>query len=158
MAIYLDIETTFQGELTVVGFTHVSSGTVQLVAPAITGAKLLAALPRAEAIFTYNGDRFDLPIIRQRLGVDLTTFYKSIDLMKTCHKARLYGGLKGVERTLGIDRADADLDGKAAIALWDDWNRTGDRAHLDRLLSYNREDCENLVQLRRCLAERGFPT
>ncbi|MEB3197030.1 MAG: ribonuclease H-like domain-containing protein [Candidatus Sericytochromatia bacterium] len=154
MGLYLDIETTYQGELTVVGLHHASTGTVQLVAPDITAAALEAVLPPAICVYTYNGDRFDLPIIKQQVGIDLKQRYRSVDLMKTCHRQRLFGGLKGVEQKLGITRQLEGLSGKDAVALWYLWQRDRDQAALDRLLAYNREDVENLVQLRTCLEQR----
>jgi uncharacterized protein YprB with RNaseH-like and TPR domain len=154
MALYLDIETTYQGELTVVGLHHASFGTIQLVAPDLTREALEAVLPFALCVYTYNGDRFDLPIIKQQLGVDLKARYRSVDLMKTCHKVRLYGGLKGVEEKLGIRRELVGVSGKDAAELWYAWEKTGDRAALDKLLAYNREDCENLAVLREHLEAR----
>lgn len=154
MGLYLDVETTYQGELTVIGLHHAAVGTVQLVAPDLSAAALLAVLPPAIAVYTYNGDKFDLPIIKTQLGVDLRQRYRSVDLMKACHKARLYGGLKGVEEKLGIGRVHAGMSGKDAVALWYEWTKTGDRGCLDRLLAYNREDVENLVKLRACLEQR----
>jgi hypothetical protein len=154
LGLYLDIETTYQGELTVIGLHHAGIGTVQLVAPDITAQALEAALPPAICIYTYNGDRFDLPIIKQQLGVDLKLRYRSVDLMNACHRARLFGGLKAVEQKLGIGRRHEGLSGKDAVALWYLWQRDSDREALERLLAYNREDVENLVTLRERLEQR----
>lgn len=154
MALYLDTETTYQGELTVIGLHHASFGTVQLVGKDITKAALEAVLPFALCVYTYNGDRFDLPIIKKQVGVDLAQRYRSVDLMKACHKARLYGGLKGVEEKLGIGRQHAGMSGKDAVALWYEYEKTGNAEALGKLLAYNREDVENLIALRECLEQR----
>lgn len=154
MALYLDVETTYQGKLTVIGLHHAAIGTIQLVGPDITRENLEKVLPPAICVYTYNGDRFDLPIIKNQVGVDLKARFRSVDLMKTCQRARLYGGLKRVEQVLGIRRQHEGMSGKDAVALWYTYERDGDTAALERLLAYNREDVENLVQLRELLEAR----
>ena len=154
MALYLDTEATYQGELTVIGLHHAAIGTVQLVGKDITRAALEAILPFALCVYTYNGDKFDLPIIKKQVGVDLQQRYRSVDLMKACHRARLYGGLKGVEEKLGISRQHEGMSGKDAVALWYEYEKTGDETALQRLLAYNREDVENLIVLREHLEQR----
>ncbi len=154
MALYLDIETTYQGELTVLGFHHASVGTIQLVGEQITPAGLEAVLPFALCVYTFNGDRFDLPIIRKQLGIDLRQRYQSIDLMKWCHQQKLYGGLKAIEERLGITRVHDGMSGKDAVALWYQYQKNGDGQALSRLLAYNREDVENLIRLRETLEKR----
>lgn len=154
MGLYLDVETTYQGKLTVIGLHHCAIGTVQLVGADITRENLEKALPPAICVYTYNGDRFDLPIIKQQLGVDLKTRFRSVDLMKTAQRAKLYGGLKRVEQVLGIKRQHEGLSGKDAVALWYVYERDGDQEALEKLLAYNREDVENLVQLRELLEAR----
>ena len=150
MALYLDVETTYQGKLTVIGLHHEALGTVQLVGADITAANLEAVLPLAICVYTYNGDRFDLPIIARELGVDLRNRYRSVDLMKLCQRARLYGGLKRVEEQLGITRQLTGVSGKDAVALWYQHQKTGCPESLEKLLAYNREDVENL----KCLRDR----
>lgn len=154
MGLYLDIETTYQGKLTVIGLHHSAIGTVQLVGPDCTREKLEAVLPPAICIYTFNGERSDLPIIKEQLGVDLKNRFRSVDLARTCHRAKLYGGLKRVEQILGITRVYADMSGKDAVALWYTYERDGDTAALEKLLAYNREDVENLVKLRDALEAR----
>jgi len=145
---FLDIETSWQRTITVIGIYRSGESTVQLVAPDISREKLLAALDGVEALYTYNGKAFDLRVIEQQLGVALAERVTHRDLMFDCWKRKLKGGLKGVERTLGIHRDTEGVDGLQAMRLWDAW-RAGDRDALDLLLRYNREDCENLELLAR---------
>jgi uncharacterized protein YprB with RNaseH-like and TPR domain len=154
MALYLDIETTYQGKLTVIGLHHEAIGTQQLVGEAITPVALERLLPMADCIYTYNGDRFDLAIIRKQLGIDLKERYRSVDLMRHCHKLQLYGGLKRTEEQLGITRVLSGVSGKDAVALWYTYEKTGDTEALETLLAYNREDVENLKVLRERLLQR----
>jgi hypothetical protein len=154
MGLYLDIETTYQGKLTVIGLHHYAIGTVQLVGADCTRENLEKVLPPAICIYTFNGERSDLPIIKEQLGVDLKQRFRSVDLARTCHRAKLYGGLKRVEQQLGISRQFAEMSGKDAVALWYTYERDGDEAALQKLLAYNREDVENLVKLREALEAR----
>jgi uncharacterized protein YprB with RNaseH-like and TPR domain len=58
----------------------------------------------------------------------------------------LYGGLKVVERVLGIPRRTDGLDGADAMRLWEEWRR-GDGRSLRKLLRYNEDDVVNLYLL-----------
>jgi hypothetical protein len=152
---YLDIETTGLsptfGEITVVGI-HISSGAdtrfVQLVGGDITTANILEALKGVSTIYTYNGSRFDLPFIFSRLGTDLAGLFQHCDLMYHCWQNNLYGGLKSVERQLGIPRRLRDVNGYQAIKLWWRYVNDYDQAALATLLAYNKEDVINLKGLK----------
>jgi uncharacterized protein YprB with RNaseH-like and TPR domain len=151
---YLDIETTYEHEISVVGIFRPGRGTLQLVGRDVKPVNLLDALGDAAVIKTYNGSRFDLPVIRQRLGLDLQSLYPHLDLMYTCWRHKLKGGLKAVERQLGLIRQSAGVDGLDAMRLWANWTRGQDRQALDLLLLYNREDVELLAEVERCLQYR----
>lgn len=140
---YLDIETSWEKTITIIGIYRSGEGTTQLIAPEISRENLLQALEGAERLFTYNGSGFDLPVIRQWLGIDLASHVPHRDLMHDCRKHKLKGGLKGVERTLGIHRDTEGVDGLQAMRLWAAY-QTGDREALELLLLYNKEDCVNL--------------
>lgn len=105
MPAYLDIETSYDGALTVVGLWRPHGGLSQWVSPDIDSAELLETLSGAQALYTYNGHRFDLPVIHRRLGLNLKRLFASRDLMYDCWRRGLYGGLKAVERQLGIPPA-----------------------------------------------------
>lgn len=145
---FLDIETSWQQTITVIGIYRSGQGTVQLVAPDISRERLLEALEGVDQIFTYNGKAFDLRVIHQHLGVNLSEQFVHRDLMFDCWKRKLKGGLKGVERLLGIHRDTEGVDGRQALRLWDAWRGGNDEA-LELLLRYNKEDCENLEILAR---------
>lgn len=149
---YLDIETSFQGAITVIGLHRPGHGTLQLVGKEATPINLLDALGDTHTLKTYNGGRFDLPVIKQRLGLDLKALYLHEDLMLRCWKHRLKGGLKAVERHLGIPRKSAGIDGWQAMRLWAAWEQQKDPSALETLLLYNREDVELLLEVERRLA------
>lgn len=149
---YLDIETSFRGGITIIGLHWPGRATLQLVGAEVTPANLLEALAGTAVLKTYNGARFDLPVIRQRLGLDLNPLFRHEDLMLKCWQHRLKGGLKAVERQLGISRKSAGIDGWQAMRLWAAWEQSGERASLEALLLYNREDVELLPEVERRLA------
>lgn len=148
---YLDIETSFEGEITVIGLYAEDRGLIQLVGGEVTELNLYRALEGIETIVSYNGNRFDLPVIRKRLKADLLKEFWSRDLMHDCWRLGLYGGLKRVEEQLGIPRRLQGLDGYDAMRLWAAYEQYGDRGALATLLEYNREDVLNLVVLERML-------
>ena len=152
---YLDIETTglspAECMVTVVGM-YICNGedtrVVQLVGEDITADSLLETLNGVGKIYTYNGSRFDLPFLHGCLGMDLARLFPHRDLMYDCWQNNLYGGLKSVERQLGIKRRLTDMNGWEAIKLWWKYVDSFDLKALDKLLEYNREDIVNLKTLK----------
>ncbi len=140
---FLDIETSWERTITIIGIYRSGEGTTQLIAPEINRAGLLQVMEGVKQIFTYNGSGFDLPVIERWLGVKLSGLAPHRDLMHDCRKRKLVGGLKGVERTLGIHRDTEGVDGLQAMKLWAAYQQ-GDNEALDLLLRYNKEDCVNL--------------
>lgn len=155
---YLDIETTGLApsgcEMTVIGI-HLCRGRdtdfVQLVGRDITSRSILEALDGVDVIYTYNGSRFDLPFIRAQLGVDLAGMFTHHDLMYDCWRNNLFGGLKAVERQLGINRNLPDMNGWEAVRLWWRYVDSFDLDALNTLLEYNREDVLNMKVLKEML-------
>lgn len=144
---YLDIETSFEGGITIIGIYAADRGMLQLVGGDVTDVGLVRALDGVETLCTYNGDRFDLPVIRRRLGVDLREVCRPHDLMRDCWRVGLKGGLKRVEARIGIARQTQGVDGYAAMRLWASYRNDGDEDALRTLLLYNREDVLNLALL-----------
>jgi uncharacterized protein YprB with RNaseH-like and TPR domain len=152
MSAYLDIETSYEGDITVIGVVGPSGDLVQFVSPEIYPEDLLETLSGTSTLFTYNGHRFDLPVIRRSIGLNLRRIFPCHDLMYDCWRRNLYGGLKAVERQLGIPRRMPHLDGRDAMRLWAAYVERGEKEALSTLLQYNREDVENLITLRTCLS------
>jgi uncharacterized protein YprB with RNaseH-like and TPR domain len=152
---YLDIETTgfssYYCDLTVVGVAVLWEDRQrfgQLFGGQINADRVLGLLEGVDEIYTYNGSRFDLPFIKGALGLDLRKQFAHTDLMYSCWRRDLKGGLKAVEVRLGIERRLADMNGYMAVRLWWDYVNNNDAQALQRLLEYNREDVMNLHVLR----------
>jgi len=141
---YLDIETSFHRDITVVGIYYPPDELIQLVGDEIHQTNLILALDKAERVCTYNGSRFDLPVIRRRTGLDVAMLFLHHDLMFDCWRRGLRGGLKRVEEILGIRRDSAGMNGLDAMRLWEAYRTAGDTEALEVLLQYNRDDVVNL--------------
>jgi uncharacterized protein YprB with RNaseH-like and TPR domain len=152
---FLDIETSFEGEITVLGIYRGDGTLIQLVGKEITGSNLLKSLVGTTTIYTYNGSRFDLPVIKEKLSVDLDDFFATYDLMYDCWERNLYGGLKKVEQILGIKRRLKEVNGWVAMELWYQYEKENNKKALQVLLEYNREDIINLPVLMEKLGERS---
>jgi len=155
MDAYLDIETTglsrWKDAITVVGvYREYEDGfrMSQLVGAEITRSSVEHLLKGADTLYTFNGRRFDAVFLECQLRVKLESPLVHRDLMYECWDRGLYGGLKAVERRLGIERTLRDVSGLQAVQLWWRYARWGDEAALTTLLAYNREDVVNLKVLR----------
>jgi uncharacterized protein YprB with RNaseH-like and TPR domain len=153
---YLDIETSAGGSATVVGIYREDRGLRQLVGGEITDVNVWEALDGVDTLCTFNGDRFDLPILERQVRVDLRGRFASLDLLRECRRAGLKGGLKRMEERFGIARNSRGMGGWDALRLWARYENDGDREALAALLEYNRDDVMNLVQLERIVVGVGL--
>jgi uncharacterized protein YprB with RNaseH-like and TPR domain len=152
---YIDIETTgltySASEITVVGI-YICRGEetefIQFVGRDISADAIMEALEGVEIIYTYNGSRFDLPFIHSQYGINLAERFRHRDLMFDCWSKKLYGGLKGVEKQLGVSRKLPDMNGLEAVKLWWKYVDSFDLDALNKLCEYNKEDVVNLKTLR----------
>jgi len=128
---------------------------VQLVGSDINADSLLASLEGVATINTYNGSRFDLPFIHACHNLDLAGRFDHCDLMFHCWQKNLYGGLKSVERQLGINRVLTEVNGFEAVRLWWRYINDYDKQALATLLQYNGEDVVNLRVLKKKLLPGG---
>jgi len=101
-------------------------------------------LKKYSVVVTYNGSGFDLRFLRLAFP-NLVLPPVHIDLRWTSRRLGLMGGLKEVERQLGISRPDgvADIGGFEATVLWSKYLR-GEKAALEQLVQYNTEDVVHL--------------
>jgi uncharacterized protein len=145
---YLDIETTGTtagvSAITVIGLYDGERPRVY-----VQGQNLLRFVEEIEEftlLVTYNGKLFDLPFIRRELGPPLEQAH--IDLRYPLAALGYKGGLKKIERTVGLEREGpvASLDGWCAVLLWQ-YHEQGEAGALETLLRYNLEDVIHLPQL-----------
>jgi len=141
---YLDIETTGLGPGADVTAIALYDG--RQTRTFVNGrdlADFLRALPRFRLLVTFNGARFDLPVLRRRFGIELAVPH--LDLMHVLSGLGFRGGLKNIEREFGLTReTDEQITGLDAVLLWDRWVGKRDAAALDQLIRYNARDARGL--------------
>lgn len=98
---------------------------------------------RYELLVTYNGRCFDVPFIESFFSVKLP--HAHIDLRYVLSRLGFRGGLKRIERHLGISRNELEgIDGYFAVLLWWEYKNNNNPNALETLLAYNVEDVVNL--------------
>ena len=147
--VYLDIETTgldqFHNDITVVGLYDGKH--VETYIQGKNLDKLPKALNKYSSIVTFNGILFDMPFIATKFP-EAEYDHIQLDLRFILKRVGFSGGLKSIEKQLGITRDDetADLRGNDAVRLWKKYQR-GSTEALDLLVKYNTEDIVNLEKL-----------
>ena len=154
-ACFFDIETTglsqHRDRVTTVSF-HTADGTTTLVRGRdLTDEAIREHLDAADLLVSFNGKRFDAPFLEA--SFDLTVDTPHLDLMYPCRRLDLTGGLKPIEREIGIARDGPELTGRDAVRLWYQYE-DGDEGALETLVSYNRDDTVNLRTLADEIADR----
>jgi len=153
-AVYLDIDTNgYYGGITVIGLSNGYDTTMFVRGFNLERSLFIKEMEKYKMIVSFNGAPFDLPVIERYFGYKPKVPH--VDLRFVCQKVGLNGGLKAIERELGIKRRKEveDMAGADAVYLWEMWQSTGDRDFLDKLIWYNEEDILNL----RPLAKKMVP-
>jgi uncharacterized protein YprB with RNaseH-like and TPR domain len=146
-AVFFDIETTGLSkqfdDVTCVSFYQGSETTTLVNGDDLT-REAVAERFDAPLIVSFNGASFDVPFLEQ--SYDLSIDAPHMDLMHVCRGIGLTGGLKSIEKEIGLERDRPDISGRDAVRLWREHERGVDGS-LDTLVSYNREDTVNLQTL-----------
>lgn len=111
-------------------------------------------LEGVDVLLTFNGSSFDLPLLSER-GFGMAR-YVHLDLRRYSRRAGLNGGLKRIERTIGIRRPrelEFSTESQASY-LWNLWVSKGNRRAIDLLVRYNRQDAESLFPLSNIIYRR----
>ncbi|MFP3927870.1 MAG: ribonuclease H-like domain-containing protein [Desulfobacteraceae bacterium] len=149
-AVYLDIETSggYEGfdEITVIGLYDGSR--VETFVNGFNLEDFESSIARYDVVVTFNGAGFDLPFIRRTFpGISMPPVH--IDLRFLLRRIGLRGGLKSIERKVGLERTPGveGMNGYHAVLLWAEYQRCGDKSALERLIEYNKADIVNLEPL-----------
>lgn len=150
-AAYLDIETDGLGKdavVTVVGVHRQGRDTTLVRGMDLDSRSLKQALQGCRILVTFNGSSFDLPMLEREFPF-VVPRVPHFDLRHGCARVGLKGGLKSIERQLGMARpVEVEyVTGEEAVYLWRLWERKGKENALRLLKQYNREDTKNLVPI-----------
>ena len=148
---FVDIETTglsLRSPITVLGIFDGSRMHTLVRGRDLNTQNIKALLGSVELIVTYNGASFDIPILESQFEGAIPQV-PHVDLRHPLRRLGLAGGLKRIERELGLerDRRVEYMTGEDAVYLWRLWEREGKRNALDLLIEYNEADCRNLKAL-----------
>lgn len=143
--VYLDIETDGRS-ITTIGLYDGYEFTCLLKGQDLENFR--DEISRYSMIVTFCGGTFDLPMLEKSFRGTLFDQIH-VDLCPVLRKLGYRGGLKKIEKDLGIERPEevAGLNGLDAVILWRRFVGLDDLAARDRLIAYNREDCINLKRL-----------
>lgn len=145
-AAFFDIETTGlsqrRDKITVVGIYD--GREVKSYIKGINLDDIVEEFSKYRLLVSFNGARFDLPFIKSQFP-EIEFRQLHVDLLYPLRRIGYNGGLKNIEKKLGISRSEdtAGLSGFDAVRLWKQYER-GDQEALDKLLKYNKEDVINL--------------
>jgi len=148
---YLDIETTGVSRYAPISVVGISDGKrmhTLVRGKDLNHLNLKSILSAASMIVTFNGSSFDLPIIEHNFPGAIPKV-PHLDLRNALRRLGYVGGLKNVERELGLarDRRVEYMTGEDAVYLWRLWERERNANALDLLVEYNSCDCLNMVPL-----------
>jgi uncharacterized protein YprB with RNaseH-like and TPR domain len=143
---FLDLEADGDGAPTIVGLMDQTGLASFRKDRGFRG--LLERLAESPIWVTFNGGAYDLPALRRQFEA-IPEPALHVDLRFVCRQARLKGGLKEIEQTLGLGRPGhlLGLKGLDAIRLWREWTFNRELAALRLLVEYNLYDAINLRSL-----------
>jgi uncharacterized protein YprB with RNaseH-like and TPR domain len=150
----VDIETTGltpgYDQITVIGLADANGARVFVAGRPQSGDELLAKFIEIirgyRLVVTFNGASFDVPFIEKHFRDTNFRFdMPHIDLILPARSLGLSGGLKDMEKQIGIVRSSEikEMRGIEAIQLWGAW-KNGDAAAYKKLTTYCKADCVNL--------------
>jgi hypothetical protein len=147
-AVYLDIETDggqSGSSVTMVGLYD--GADFKCLVKGIDLDEFPDVISRYGMIITFFGTGFDVPMLKRAFrGLEFDHIH--LDLCHTLKRVGYRGGLKKIEKQLGIARGQETdgLSGWDAVRLWREYQQ-GREKSLDTLIEYNREDVVNLETL-----------
>ena len=155
--VFLDIETTgmkpAKSYVTVIGCYDGKD--MQVFVHGKNERDFLDYIKNYSIVVTFNGSCFDIPFLERYFNTKIKC--AQIDLRFVLKDLGYTGGLKKIEKDVGIDRGDDMLgvNGYTAVLLWNYYLDTKDETAIDSLIHYNLLDTIDLEYLL-CLAYNKY--
>ncbi len=146
---FLDIETSgYYGDITVLGMYDGNETKIMVKGKNLNAQLLGQMLKQYKLLVTFNGASFDIPVINKYYPNTIPNI-PHLDLRHPLAKLGYSGGLKQIEKQLGIRRAEGvqGMQGSDAVSLWHLYKATGEERYLEKIIQYNEEDIINLKPL-----------
>jgi len=155
-ATFLDIETSgdhLRPEITLIICKH--RGELYTFTAEQNLEEFLDLLDEITLLVTFNGASFDVPQMENHFHIPMRDI-AHIDLRWVCYHTDMRGGLKEIERAIGLIRPQdlIGMDGAEADWLWQRWKATGNSTLLNRLTRYCAADVIGLQHLSNWLIAR----
>ena len=155
-ACFFDIETTGlskkRNKVTTVSFYRNGESKTLIRGQDLTRERLEEEFFDSKMLVSFNGKRFDAPFLEHNFDLDISTPH--VDLMYPFKRIGFSGGLKKIEKELGVQRELEDIDGREAVKLWKKYENNGNEEALRKLVRYNQYDTENLQELMEIVVQR----
>jgi len=151
-SVFLDIEVSSineKGHITVFGIYDGVNTKTMIKNINLDFDALKKELENCKLLVTFNGSSFDIPFIKKR-HPSILPDVPNFDIKSLTKKLRLNGGLKSIEKEIGIERkngAVSNLCNGDPLRLWNMYKASGDQYYLDLLVEYNEEDIINLKKI-----------
>jgi len=151
-SVFLDIETTGldsrNNDITLIGLFDGINTKTMIKGINFDFKSLKKELENYKLIITFNGSSFDVPFINKTYP-NLLPDIPNFDIKSVTDRLSLKGGLKEIEKKLGIKRNKIieKFYGGDALTLWKMYRATGDDYYLKLLIlliEYNEDDIINL--------------
>jgi len=123
--LFLDIEIDSYGQIILIGMSDGYDSKLMVAGVNLDKKVFLSELAKYKLLVTFNGRSFDIPKIEKEFDIKISKAH--IDLKPLCVNLNWKGGLKEVEKIVGVERPK-HLRGNP-VDLWKAFHASGDREY-----------------------------
>jgi len=148
-ALFLDIEVSGMGrhdDVSIISMNDWERSMVMIRGYNLDMGHICRTISRYKLLVTFNGSVHDIPFLQKRYRIPLLPH---VDLRHLCARVGLTGGLKEIEKRIGIRRSPIvqKMYSGDPWRLYRMWRASGDEHYLNLLIEYNDQDSASLMPL-----------